>query len=416
MDYCFYFDETFHDRKITIGAQGIINSFRPDSNDSYIGVFWGCEKYRLTSVVEKISKIEEEYHHRFSLPEKQEFKSTIISKKNFRKGIRTFVSNTYDFYYDYFSALADSNVILHINMLSKMEILVRNIFPNITSQFPEINSDSFYYSLTKFMVFCHTPELINALYNAGISGDGDAFKSEILIHLSEVIKADKGVERKVAELEAYRKLKSVIRRYKIHSKVDLKYDFVYEQNFIGLKRLLEEKRIPSKKVILVIDREEKTAKAAENHKFKRIEQIDSRESVQIRIADQLCGFIGRMIYALSNDTSIKEDPIGTIQDIGKGEHYQLKHLLDEEWFNINEKQFELYHLVYKVFIEQQLGSYWATMTWSYGDQASMFYSLLRYFAGYDTFAEYAKVKPGNHSEYYNSLCCEDLMRHYKQME
>ena len=41
MYYNFYFDETFHDRKITIDSDGNLNIFEEEKNDSYIGVFWG---------------------------------------------------------------------------------------------------------------------------------------------------------------------------------------------------------------------------------------------------------------------------------------------------------------------------------------------------------------------------------------
>ena len=34
MHYTFYFDETFHDRKITVKPSGVINTFTENKNDS----------------------------------------------------------------------------------------------------------------------------------------------------------------------------------------------------------------------------------------------------------------------------------------------------------------------------------------------------------------------------------------------
>ena len=61
MDYSLFFDETFHDRKITINPKGIINTMTDNKNDAYIGLFWGCEKYRLPGAVEKLEAVENKY-------------------------------------------------------------------------------------------------------------------------------------------------------------------------------------------------------------------------------------------------------------------------------------------------------------------------------------------------------------------
>ena len=101
MDYSLFFDETFHDRKITINPKGIINTMTDNKNDAYIGLFWGCEKYRLPGAVEKLEAVENKYINRFGLIQ-IEFKSTNISRKHFNNGVRSFVPNTFDFYYDFF--------------------------------------------------------------------------------------------------------------------------------------------------------------------------------------------------------------------------------------------------------------------------------------------------------------------------
>ena len=126
--------------------------------------------------------------------------------------------------------------------------------------------------------------------------------------------------------------------------------------------------------------------------------------------------VGTFSRTFMQSSQFKEDAILTVDDIGKGANFTKKHLLGNEWFNLKDNQFELYKLLYKVFIEQQCKYYWATMTWSYGDQASMFYSLLRYFNSYESFEQYRRVNNEMHSENYNFACCQDLERHYQQLE
>ncbi len=40
-NYIFYFDEAYHDRKISISEKGILNTQVPNALDNYVGVFWG---------------------------------------------------------------------------------------------------------------------------------------------------------------------------------------------------------------------------------------------------------------------------------------------------------------------------------------------------------------------------------------
>lgn len=53
----------------------------------------------------------------------------------------------------------------------------------------------------------------------------------------------------------------------------------------------------------------------------------------IRITNHLYGFIGRMMYALMNDESIKQDIILNIEYIQQNNLIN-KHLLSYEWFDI----------------------------------------------------------------------------------
>lgn len=65
-DYDFFFDESFHDRKITAKQFA-----RENFLDYYIGLFWGTRKSNIPAVTESLEKIEhtakkthsEKYNH-----------------------------------------------------------------------------------------------------------------------------------------------------------------------------------------------------------------------------------------------------------------------------------------------------------------------------------------------------------------
>jgi hypothetical protein len=408
----FLFDETFHDRKITINSAGVLNTFTEDKNDSYIGVFWGCENSKLSSVTSKLCALEKKYIDRYGLS--GEFKSTIIKKKNFNFGVHSFNQDAFDFYGDLFGLLEGIFPIIHVNVVSKVELLIRNIFDmNALRLMPFVIPNPFYYSITKFFLHYHTPQLIKALYSATKTGDGKLFQEVLLNHLNKIASTLGGIERKKREAPALRQLYEIVALYDFDNPISEKYDFVYFQNFAGLMNLLDEKKILPKDVIITIDKEEKTYYTATQFAFNKVKQLDSTESIQVRIADHLCGYIGRMMHALMDDKLIKEDSVVDINCFGENDLVR-KHLLSPDWFDLQPKHYALYRQVYKVLILQQT-AYWATMTWSYSDQVSMFYTLLRYVASYDSFDNFKKHTPEEHTEYYNSACCEELERHFEAL-
>ena len=191
----FYFDETFHDRKITIKSNGTINTFRHDANDCYIGVFLGIENTKKSSFLKRLYILESEYSKRYGI--ETEFKSTTIDKKNFHYGIRSFNKNAIDFYTDYFKVLETFSPIIHINALSKTEWLLRNIFDKYVLSKMSVSPDSFYYSLTKFILIYHDENLIHAIYESSKRKDPRLFQEALLNQIEIVLTAIKGIIRNI---------------------------------------------------------------------------------------------------------------------------------------------------------------------------------------------------------------------------
>ena len=409
MHYNFYFDETYHDRKITIKSSGRINTFTADKNDSYIGVFWGIENTKQSSVTKRLFALENKYIARYGLT--SEFKSINIARKNFNFGVRSFTNDAFDYYSDLFKLLEQISPIIHVNVVSKIEYLMRNIFSAVDMhQTPLVSSNSFYYSITKFILYYHTPQLVMALSKTIETGEGSFFQEKLLNHIESTIAALNEIPRKARELPALQQLHIIVSGCNFEAPISDKYDFIYFQNFDGLIRLLDERKISAQRAHITIDREEATFQAALSFPFKEVKQADSTQSVKVRLSDHLCGFIGRMMYALTEDKQIKEDVVIDIDHL-RDNDLSRKRLLSPDWFDLKEAQFELYKRVFNVLVIQQ-EAYWATMTWSYSDQVSMFYSLLQYFGSYSSYENYKKHSSKEHSEYYNTACCLDLERQY----
>ena len=382
-----------------------------NSLENYIGVFWGCTQNELQTNTKIVEKFEERQKNRFGLSREQELKSTIIKPTNYRFGIRSFNKNTLEFYQDFFEMLDYVSPIIQINAISKVEFFLRRVFKYV--KMPNryyFNENVFYYTLTKFIIFYSNAELLEELYSISDYKAFDSFRQLLLLDLKCILEAIDGIERKESEINAYRQLYEVISVSNIRMDFAGKYDFCYYVNFDGLANLLLEKEIDINFVNVVIDREEKTALSGKKYPFCSVAQGDSKEIIQIRLADILSGFIGRFLYAISHDKRLKEDKVSDIRII-KENNLKEKRIISKDWFDISEEQFELYKTIYNVLIIQHQ-EYWTCMTLSYADQVACFFTLIRYVARYKDYDGFTRIDSTLHSEYYNTACCDELQRHY----
>lgn len=415
MKYTFYFDESFHDRVIKLNKSGVLNTMVPNALDSYIGVFWGCKKEKAEEIESLLYVFEEKYIKKFGLENNKELKSQTIAKKNYIHGIRSFSKNAYDFYWDLFSLIKTIQPILQIEIISKTEYVVRKIVDNMVfDPHLHVNKSTFIYSFTKFINTYHTNELLECLFNICDEKSGYNFRKTILNHLKCILSEIKEIKRKKREYLAFQQLYIIFKKSRIVYFSNNDYTFSYVPNFNGLSLLLDELGIPIFDVSVFIDNEEKTFNTAQKYEFDLVEQVDSSKSIQIRLSDWISGFIGRIIYAIKNDKRMLEDKISHLVDISQND-LSTKRILSKEWFDIREKDYNLYMLIFDSLIVGH-EHYWTTMTTTNCDQAILFYALLRYFASYKSYKKYSEVEPAMHSEYYNSRLIGELNEYYKRIE
>lgn len=383
--------------------------------DSYIGVFCGFEQSSIQDIISQISAFESKFKSKFGLTNDRELKSTTIGKKNFKYGIATFNRDTFDFYKDLFGLIKSLNPNLHIDIISKVEHLLRCTFKGIIfNRKHNVIEPLFYYSLTKFVLVYHTPEVLKSFFNAIDFKSGYNLKKQLIHSLDTIMPVIKNIPRKKREYIAFKQLHDILRDSRLIISSSDTCSFSYHPNFLGLSRLLNELQINNTDVNIIIDNETKTFETATEYNFKSVHQADSKELIQLHICDFLSGFIGRMIFALYNDPNMAEDKLTKIEDVA---HIDLasKRIQSPNWFEISQEQYELYLLIHNTLtINHEY--YWSTMTLSYFDQAASFYSLLRYFASFDSFEKYKSIDSLKHAEYYNTAAIHELEEHYKEVE
>lgn len=412
MRYFFYFDEAFHDRKIVISDQGTINTLRNDTIDDYVGIFWGYERKHINEYVQQLTNFECKYRNVFGLKKDQELKSEIIGKKNYQYGLRTFNKYAQAFYTDLFQLLSQWEYILQINVISKVELLIRKALQSVV--FPiYVNKDAFIYSLTKLIVVHKPLQLIQAMEHVANGGRVEEFRDTLLETLNAIITASEGVARKKYSTEAFLQMYDIVELITFNPQFDAKTDFQYTISFGGICNLLRELNIDVQDVKLTIDTEENTYKAAHEYKFGKIKQGQSDNSIQLRLSDLLGGFIGRMIYAMKHDEATQEKELKDYCEIDL-EDITKKRLLSPEWFDLKENHFAMYKLIHNALIVNHQ-HYWTTLTTVYSDDVICFYSLLRYIAGYPTYEQFKDVPSNMHAEYFNAHAIEELTAYYSRL-
>lgn len=387
--YLFFYDESFHTRKITMSYVG--NS---EYSDSFVATCVGWEKNRHEEIIEKYSKLEKEYKTFFST---NELKSAVVKYRFYKKGIASFRREHNSLYQKFFDLL-NSGVIVSFTVMSKLEYVIRQI---IFSEYG-INreSEKMIYSITKAIWLYHPNNVIEALFN-----NHNKFIEELKKFLLLKIKENEKLSHKVLENDMFNVFLAILNSSRF---LNLSFDWKYLVPFDGLKLLVNELGSSINEVELTIDNEgdidieSNTLKAAKCVGFIEATEVDSKSEIGVRISDMLCGFIGKMIRALENAYAYSDD----------NDFTNLK-LIDEDWFKINKEQFDLYKSVAK-FIFEINNNYYTAYTGIYSDDLISLFALLRYVASYSDYESYKKTSKRNHSINLNNLTCEMIKETYKK--
>lgn len=396
----FYYDETFHDKKITQNKNGFLNGYSKNSNDSFIYALVGFDE--ASNLIEKYNELESRI--KLSLQLDKELKSTIFDKDNFEYGLKSMRRQCKDFYYEFLNLLIDSNFVFQVGMISKTEYVLRQLLQNINIYVPIIE-ESFVYSLTKFIERHRLTYLFNEAF-VDSNNNIQVFLNKLKELLEKVYIVIKDIPREELEAKAIKDHLYILNHSSIKSNKIITTEWNYDIIADGVYKRLTE--LDSINANIFVDNEQKTYEAFKAKGLNAIQQ-DSIKSLGVRITDMFVGFVGKTVRALKDKLSDPE--LYTLSDIKK-ELYEERRLLSKEWFDIDQQTFDLYKKIGYYFMNN--ASYWSTFTLSYFDDAIIFFWFFDYFDTYKCYNHYSNYMK-KHIEKFNAYCCGNLQLRYKEI-
>lgn len=411
MGWKFYFDESFHDGNIT-EKDGIVNICKAEVFDLYVGFFNGYKEEYMEEIWNQYAVFEQKYKKFYQLTEKQELKNGVIHSKNYNYGFGSMNIQAINLYDDYFDLFDNPNLVINFCMISKTELITTELLKNTTIQIKDYyNAEALNYSLTKFMFNYQNNELFRRIICIETADD---LKKCMYTLKRSVELAKKNMSkaiRKKSEITALNELSILLNHAEVYKFDKLDFHWNYENAFEGFNKLLKEREIDSKQVDLFIDNHCKTADSAANlSTYEKVQNIESKKCIGVRISDFFCNFLGELGWALYR--ALKEDPINDLSDF-ESYNYYTKHILPEKWFDLDEKQFDLCFRVEKIILKYH-NLEWVGYDGTYCDYPVMVFGYMEYIYSYETFEHFKQKTLAEHAELCNEYCCNKLNYIFKR--
>lgn len=386
---CFYFDESFHSRKIntnTINAQEYF--------DNYVSV--GIGFINIEKDIELIRKFENVNKKNLSISDTIELKSSVVKKQQYRYGLNSFNNKSLELYKSFWELLNSIDIIPYIFVSNKLEYILKQL--NIKNNNIMYSKDAFIYTIVKAINIYRPPEVLSKLLKNDVNT-----LLELKKYLIRKIDENNNNPIKTIENEAFKHATMILDSV-VKNKIDFNWDYKYI--FYGFKALIREIGIDSQNVKVFIDKEgeyNNTYSKCKESGFENVYEADSKDCIELRCSDLLCGFIGKMMRAIYEDTKFT------------GEKYCKKINLSKEWFEIDEERFNLYKLIAKT-IKKKFPYYWSTCISIYFDIFYEFLAIVNYFDGYANYSEYKKQSIQKHLEKYEYFILINMNERFKQFE
>lgn len=380
----FYFDESFHSRKITKKSFMDTNYF-----NSYVSVAV-CFDNKLKPKLFKRYKVFETIFKNIYCTE--EVKSDILSKKNYSKGLASFNKNAVNLYTEYFKFLNDNHIVYYVSVFDKLEYLLLQYRLNVPLF---VNQKAIIYSIVKMINVYKPQKVIDDIIR-----ESNTLFDDLKEFFALQLRANGNLKLKEKENLMIIQILSFLDGISGD-----KIEFTFNYNFIfeGFQKFLA--RINFDKLNIIIDKEgtSKIVFSAKKMGLKNSRQIDSLRSPGVRVADMLCGFLSRMMRGIYeetyNDSSIP---------------YTKQHLLSIEWFKVNEEQFNLYKLVAN-YIKSNITNIYSCYCSIYFDLFDQVIGLIYYFDSFNDFTDYSSINLNEHYVDCNNEIMSRIMYHIDEL-
>lgn len=415
--YTFYFDESYHDRRISL-KENKLNIFHQEASDTFTYCFIGFNTSIEKILEKKFLEVENKLRTIYDYPEDKELKGKNISKKFYKKGFASLRSELVDFYSGIFNTLSENNVFLHVGTLSKTEYMINQLLDKwfkmnkrLLFDF-NVNVNSTKYTLTKLIYNHRESRVIQQIFEKP-SEIGLFMLKQYLIQLMEkLIEINKDNERTKDQTEAFKQVLFIVQfmdtqftAVSINDKMD------YNAIFKGLTDFIYLEHVHKEQIIINIDREKEIEKCAKKNAFEVGTKVESEDYILLRISDFIANLFGRLLQVIQ--TEFLEPEFDSIDDL-TGDMYKEKREFPKKWFKLNKKQFELYQDINNYLVK--LNNYFVIYTGRYSDDVIVLTSLIQYIGFiYDKFDDFDKVPLEEHQERFNSYYMRRLNDHFERL-
>ena len=384
----FFFDESFHSRKIN--KKTVENK---EFFDNYVMTGIGCIRKDLYKNEILYKQFEEKFKEEFSINENDELKSKIVKKDQYKYGIKSFNKKSLELYKVFWELMNQSDYIYYICAISKLEYILTQFNYNI---WRVRDYRSFVYSIVKAVNVYRPKEVLKALLE-----ENELLLEELIKFLRRKISENENNPIKVHENKSFKECITILEE--INGK-NINFKWKYNNIFIGFKKLVNELGLNDVKV--VIDKEgnpnNNTASACKKEGFRNVIEKDSKKSISLRCTDLMCGFISKMMRAIYEDTKTTDD-----------EEYSERKILNKSWFEISKEQFLIYKNIAKYF-KKHSKYYWSTYISIYFDSFFQFIDLIYYFDDFENFEDFNCIDSNSHRERYNGFIINHMREKFKE--
>lgn len=389
MKYNFYYDESEHSRKINLTTITSETYY-----DNFITAIVGWRTDRESVIEQRYAAFEDKYDER---RKKGELKSNTFKANQFTYGLASFNKPNIEMMEDLL-AIIDDDFHIYFFAESKIEYVILQLFKDYHNS-SIINMDAVKYSIVKAILTYHPEEVIRNIYTTP-----EQFVDSLIAFFTERIEHNKkNIKLKRRENEAFENIILILRD--VSNPATLKWD--YHMLFAGFDSYLKSKGIID--YSLVIDKEgeadekSKTLMTAIDAGLKNCSEMNSKEHFGLRIADMLVGIIGKMMKSLYHSLHREANNANV-----------TKNLLDKKWFQLNDRQLQLYKKLYHIVMEIN-NDWYKVYGGNYSDDLISFLALLDFMNHFNTVEE-IKNNFDMQPEYCNTCMCKRLEERFQQMD
>lgn len=398
--YVFYFDESHKTDVIHISDDGRINIRSPRESDTSVGAFIGIPEEGLREFEESFIRLEKATKHRIGMKPDAELKATTFKKHHFDHGIASFNGAMVEFYTGLFVLLLRKKAVIHLNIISKTEVLVWNLFDYIgVPDDIEVDMPSMMFGLIKYINTCAGPGITQALSNISSEEGFDEFRKALVEDYRDYVSYRYDESRSRGDKETFDVMMAFLYRCKFDTSSEKTIPFPFYMMFDTLVMNLRERRMDTG-IRLVIDGEPEQYPEAKLF-FDDVEFKDSRDEPMIRVCDHVAGFMGRMFKSMFDSRYAPDTGEERVSRSGR----TLR--LDSSWFDLDESRFDLYKKVY-LALKRDQRFYTTTMSMLYCETPVVVYSLFECVGRLESFEHYKVIPSDLHQETYEYISIKRL--------